>query len=68
MTSARRKVAILDGQIVRQGESWNGLLLETVRVDGATLVRGDQKLELSLNRPVPAGLSVSFGAPATRAN
>jgi len=56
MTSSRRKVAIIEGQLVGEGESWNGLLLQEVRADGVTLTRGEEHFEVQVNRQTAAGV------------
>lgn len=59
-----RKFAIVDGQLVRQGESYNGARLVGIRHDGVVMQRDGSKETLSMNPAVEKKVRAS--KPAVR--
>jgi len=54
-----RKFAIIDGQMVRQGETYNGAKLVSVRPEGVVLQRDGSKERLSMSPAVVKKVRVS---------
>ena len=54
-----RKFAIVDGQLVRQGDSYNGARLVGIQHDGVVMQRDGSKEKLSMNPAVEKKVRVS---------
>ena len=55
---AERRWAVINGEVVTEGESVSGFELSAIKRYGVVLVRGDENVQLSLNKEVFGGTDI----------